>query len=210
MVGELEIAASGSTLAVEIDRDGDFMDIVPGTSSSMPFGCFGDAASVRCFAFAVATEVSLAGDLLEVDVDGIVTNLLTLTGGPGSDQMMIVGPGPLESGVIGTVALAPGLGNDCVTIGGRVGAIALTGSGDGDDRFDITSTTLAAVTLDLGDGNDVASSQSPAVTLAGAAGDDTLSGAGALTAAREATCSSRPCSDEAWPAATARSTTSIA
>ena len=179
-VGELELEASGSTLAVEIDRDGDFVDFVPGTASTMPFGCFGGIATVRCFAFAVTQKLTLEGETLEADVDGVVTNLLTLTGGAGSDRMTVAGPGPLESGVIGTVALAPGLGNDGVTVGGRVGALSVTGSGDGDDRFDITSTAIAPVTLNLGDGNDVASSLSPGVKLEGAAGNDTLSGAGAL------------------------------
>ena len=178
--GELELQASGSTLAVEIDRDGDFVDFVPGTSSAMPFGCFGGSASVRCSAFILSQELSLAGETLEVDVDGVATNLLTLTGGTGSDRMIVAGPRPFEPGVIGTVALAPGTGNDAVTVGGRVSALSLSGSGDGDDRFDLQSTTLAPVTLGLGDGNDVASSRSPAVKLEGANGDDTLSGAGAL------------------------------
>ena len=177
-------APGGSTLSVEVNRTDLGVEFVPGAATfpSGPGQCVGTAEKTICPHALVQAELRLqASSALAVSVDGVDTDLLTLTGGTERDAIVVDGPTGLEPGSIETVALSPGPGNDSVAISGAVDAIVLTGPGDGDDRYTIDSTSLANLTtLALGPGNDVASSSVANVTLEGADGEDTLSGAGTL------------------------------
>jgi Ca2+-binding RTX toxin-like protein len=167
-------APAGTTLAVAVDEVGGSVEFVPG-AASFPAGCSGTSAKTSCDPTLMATELKLAGDAVDVRVDVGAASKVTVTGGTESDSMSVVARGQ-------AIELAPGAGNDAVTVTGILySTLALTGSGDGDDRVRIDATPFFfASTLDLGSGNDVASTTSPNVTLNGAAGVDTLSGAGTL------------------------------
>ncbi len=179
----LEVAPVGasSTLAVQVRRTAAGIEFEP-AAALFPAGCTSTLLATTCPEALLATELRLQGTLLHADVElhDMTTGTVRLTGGAGADTIVVDGPlaGPHA---IGQVVLDPGAGNDSVTIGGIVNAVVLAAADPGgDDRYVVDSTTVAAATLALGDGNDVGSSKAPNLTLDGGTGDDLLSGSGAL------------------------------
>ena len=169
-------AGDGSTLAVDVVQTAAGVEFTPAAATypGLP-DCTSTLLKTTCHVDLKANELRLAAAVLDVGVTAVATNLLTLTGGPESDSIVVDGPGPTTK-----VSLAPGAGADSVTVRGAVGEIALSGSDTGDDRFLIQSTPTLASTLALGAGNDVATSTAPNLTIDGGAGNDTLIGASAL------------------------------
>jgi Ca2+-binding RTX toxin-like protein len=178
-------AAGSSTLAVQVQRTASGVEFTPAAASAP--ACTSTLLKTTCADGLIASELQLQGGLLDVDVDlhGVTTNVVRLTGGTGSDAMIV----DADAGAnhVGRVAVNPGTGNDSLTVSGNVNAVQIVDGADaviadpgGDDRYDVNSTSAAIGTLSLGDGNDVASSKSPNLTLDGGPGDDTLSGAGPL------------------------------
>ena len=181
--GVLEVApaAGSSTLAVQVERTASGIEFEPAAVSAP--GCASTLLKTTCADALIVNELALHGTVLDVDVQlhGVSTAILRLAGGPGADSMIVDGPLSGDTHSIGSLIVDPGAGNDDVTVSGLVNAITLAAPDPGDDRYVIDSTNASiGGTLTLGDGNDVATSNAPNLTLDGGPGDDTLSGAGPL------------------------------
>jgi Ca2+-binding RTX toxin-like protein len=179
-------AAGSSTLAVRVTYSAGAVTFTPAAASA-PGGagqCTSTLLTTTCGGALIDNELSLQGSVLDADVQlhGKSTGIVRLTGGPGSDSMVVDGSALPDTNSIGQVVLTPGTGNDAVTIGGNVNAISLAAPDPGgDDRYVVDSAGASiGGTLQLGDGNDFASSRASNLTLDGGAGDDRLSGAGPL------------------------------
>ena len=174
----------GSTLAVKVQRNGTTskLEFTP-AAATVPSGCDNattPGVSTCDETLVTLTELRFEGGVLSIEVDGVSTPVLSFFGGAERDTIDVDGPVGLEPGQVGTLELDPGPGNDSVTVSGRVDAITQTGSDPGDDRYVIDTDAPGAGTLQLGLGNDVATSSAPNLTLDGGTGADTLSGAGPL------------------------------
>ena len=126
----------------------------------------------------IANELALQGATLEADVElqGVSSRQVRLPGGAGNDAMTVDGPAFPDA--IGKLILDPGTGNDSVTIGGSVTTVKIvnTPGADprrlrtpgGDDRYvvDSSNPTIGG-SLQLGDGNDVATTNASGLTLDG-------------------------------------------
>ncbi|HUR86649.1 MAG TPA: MopE-related protein [Solirubrobacteraceae bacterium] len=170
--------AVGSTLVVQVEKVGLGVEFAPAAAdidAALAGVCNNTDVPGRttCTAPSVSSLLRLQGAALEVRVSGVATTLLQAVGGGANDIISVVG------GPVTTLELATGAGADSVRIGPGVAALAAAVPDVGDDRYVIESTTLAG-TLALGPGADVASSVAESLTLDGADGDDTLSGAGPL------------------------------
>ena len=169
--------AVGSTLVVQLAQTGASVDFAPAASSVHPTLAADCVELVlpsrtRCNASVMSNLLLLQGAALEVGVTGVTTAQLQAVGDAANDIISVAGP-------VALLTLTTGEGSDFVTIGAGVAALAAASPDAGDDRYVIGSAALAG-TLQLGPGNDVASSVAPALRLDGAGGDDTLSGAGDL------------------------------
>lgn len=171
-------SAGGSTLVVQARRSGTTVVFTP-AAATVPAGCTTSLAATTCPDGTLSTSLRMQAGVLAVTVDGVSTTTLTLVGGSDGDTMVVEGPVSPETGSIGTLALTPAAGNDTVSVGGAVGALAVSGSGDGDDDYAISATSPTG-TLDTGPGNDVARSAASGLTLAGGAGNDLLIGPATL------------------------------
>ncbi len=172
-------SAGGSTLALQANRNGTSVVFTP-AAALVPGGCTTSLTATTCPDAMLATSLRMEAVDLSVSVDGVSTTTLTLTAtGADADTMLVEGPVSPEPGSIGTLALTPGAGNDEISVGGSVGALTVSGSGDGDDDYAIAATALSG-TLDSGPGNDVVRSASPSLTLSGGSGNDSLIGPGTL------------------------------
>ena len=176
-------AAGSTTLAVQVQRTGAGVEFTPPAASPLPVGCSSTLLVTTCADPMIATELALQGATLEADVQllGVSTGKLRLTGGPGSDTMTVVGA--VSPNGIGELILNPGAGNDSVQVSGNIGTITQSPPVDpgGDDRYVIDSFNgTIGGSLQLGSGNDVASTNASGLTLDGGAGDDRLSGRGTL------------------------------
>ncbi len=174
-------AAGSTTLAVQVQRTGAGVEFTP--AAAMAPGCVTTLLKTTCPDLMIATELALQGGTLEADVQlqGVSTGKLRLTGGPGSDTMTVVGA--VSPNGIGELILNPGAGNDSVQVSGNVGTITQSPAVDpgGDDRYVIDSFNgTIGGSLQLGSGNDVASTNATGLTLDGGPGDDRLSGRGTL------------------------------
>ncbi len=179
-------AAGSSTLAVQVQRTASGVEFTPAaaTAPGLPGECTSTLLKTTCADAMIANELGLAGAVLDVDVElhGVSTAILRLTGGPGSDAMIVDGPVAPDPSSVGTLILDPGTGNDSVTVSGTVNAITLAAPDPGGDDSYVIASTGASIggSLQLGDGNDIASSSAPNLTLDGGTGDDRLSGSGPL------------------------------
>ncbi len=172
-------AAGGSTLAVQIRRSGAGVEFAPAAAAA-PAGCASAAGVTTCPGTLVSSELRLQAPIVQAGVAGVSTSKLTFEGGGENDALVVDGP-EAPAAPIGEVALQPGGGDDSITVQGRVNAITLAGADAGNDRYVITSTSTSITgTLQLGPGNDFASSYAPNLTLDGGTGDDTLIGNGEL------------------------------
>jgi Ca2+-binding RTX toxin-like protein len=183
-------AAGSSTLAVEVQRTPAGVEFSPAAASA-PAGCTTTLLLTTCADGMIANELALQGAVLDADVQlhNTTTAILRLTGGAGSDAVSV--DGPVFPTAIGKVLVDPGTGNDSVSVSGSVGAIKIVNAPGadppavadpgGDDSYllDSANATISG-TLQLGDGNDVGSSNAPGLTLDGGIGDDRLSGRAAL------------------------------
>ncbi|MFP5365241.1 MAG: calcium-binding protein [Thermoleophilia bacterium] len=171
-------AAGGSTLAVGVEQTVAGVEFTP-AATTFPDGpgeCVSTLEKTTCDPLLVTSELRMQGSILHAAVTGVATPLLTLAGGDESDSVVVDG-----AGAVGTLALDPGAGADSVTVRGGVAAITLAAGDTGADRYLVQSSSATITgTLELGDGNDVASSLAPNLHLDGGAGDDLLSGAGRL------------------------------
>jgi Ca2+-binding RTX toxin-like protein len=186
--GVLRAAPSGgsTTLAVQVVHTPGVITFTPAAASApgLPGQCTSTLLATTCGDALVNNELSLQGSVLEADVQlhGKTTGIVRLTGGAAADSMSVEGSIFPDTNSIGQVVLTPGTGNDSVRIGGNVNAIGLAAPDPGgDDRYVVDSANAAiGGSLQLGDGNDVGSSNAPNLTLDGGTGDDMLSGAGPL------------------------------
>ncbi len=172
-------ANGGSTLAVQVAPEpGDPTKVrfTPAAADAGP--CVSSAGWTTCPATQLDQELSLQGAIVQIAVKDVATQKLVAHGGPESDAIVVDGPDPAS---IDLLSLDPGAGDDTVTVSDNVKQIELVAPDAGNDRYDIRSNLPTITnTLDLGAGNDVASSAAPNLTMQGGAGDDTLMGAGTL------------------------------
>jgi Ca2+-binding RTX toxin-like protein len=168
-------AGAVQSLVVQVRQTPEGVEFAPAAVTA-PAGCPTVGEVTRCPAAALSASLTLEGGVLDVAVRGVTTAALHVTGSPETDSIVVDGP-------VAALSLAPGAGDDAVTVSGAVSAIDLVAPDPGDDRYVIEAAGPAiGGTLNLGDGNDVASSRAPNLTLDGGSGDDTLSGAGPLLA----------------------------
>ncbi len=175
----------GSTLALDVERvDADPSDagftgelVFTPAAASAP-ACTTTVAATTCPESLVVSELRFEATVLAVGVDNVATPRLKFVGGNERDTIVVQGP-TLDPRDVDELILNPGLGNDSITVGGRVNVISLATPDAGDDRYTIGETP-ATGSLPLGSGADVASSQSPGLTLDGGDGNDTLSGSGPM------------------------------
>ncbi len=183
--GVLQAAPAGgsTTLAVQVVHTPGVVTFTPAAASA-PGGCASSLLTTTCSALLIDNELSLQGSILEADVrlHGKTTGIVRLTGGASNDSMSVEGSILPDANFINQVVLTPGMGNDFVRIGGNVNAISLAAPDPGgDDRYVVDSSSGAiGGSLQLGDGNDVASSNAQNLTLDGGTGNDVLTGSGPL------------------------------
>ena len=185
-------AAGSSTLAVRVQRTPGGVEFSPPAASPLPVGCSSTLLVTTCSGPMIATELALQGATLEADVElpgASSVGILRLTGGAGNDAVTV--DGPAFPAVIGKLLVDPGTGDDSVRVGGSVNTVRIvnTPGADppaapdpgGDDQYVIDSSNATiAGSLQLGDGNDVASTNALSLTLDGGNGSDRLSGRGSL------------------------------
>ena len=176
-------AAGSTTLVLQVQRTGAGVEFTPAAATAP--GCATTLLTTTCPDSMIATELALQGTTLEagVELHGVSTTRLRLTGGPGADTVTVDGAVSPDPNSIGELILSPGAGNDSVHVSGNVATITQTPAADpgGDDRYDIDSSNpTIGGSLQLGSGNDVASTNASGLTLDGGTGDDRLSGRGTL------------------------------
>ena len=170
-------APGGSTLVVQALKTGLGVEFAP-AAVTFPVTCSNAMVAGRtvCPVGLLAARLEFTGTVVEAGARDVSSATVAFAPTGGANDIFVVD----TTGPVGTVEVRPGAGADAITVAGAVSRIDLVGVDPGDDRYDIRSTGLAAGTLALGPGNDVASSASTALTLDGGDGDDTLSGAGPL------------------------------
>jgi Ca2+-binding RTX toxin-like protein len=173
-------APGGSTLVVQALKTGLGVEFSP-AAVTFPVTCSNAMVAGRtlCPAGLLSTRLEFTGTVVEAGARDVTRTTVAFPPTGGANDAF----GVDTAGAVGTVAVSPGAGADSVTVAGAVGRITLVGADPGDDRYDIRSPGLAAGTLALGAGNDVAASVALALTLDGGSGDDTLSGASPLLGA---------------------------
>jgi Ca2+-binding RTX toxin-like protein len=185
--GELaaEPANSGATLAVTVRRvDATHVEFSPAPVSVTAPGCdplAPGALSLVCQTSSLANALRLDGLIVEVEVRGVATALLSIDGGAESDAITV--EGPAAPATITKLALVSGAGADTIDVSGGVAQITDdAGADSSDDRYTISSTSITVPsTISPQDGDDIVRAADPDVAIAGGDGNDTLSGAGALT-----------------------------
>jgi len=173
-----EPVSAASALVVQVQQVGLVVEFSPAAvdtgADPLPATC-NNLTPGKTICGAPSNAMVLQGSVVEAGVHDVSTTILSFAGAGANDAFRVDGVG-----AIGTVVVAPAGGADSIAVAGGVGAFVLSGLDAGDDRYDLQSTGLAAGTLSLGAGNDVAASRSPGLALDGGPGEDTLSGPSVL------------------------------
>jgi len=146
----------------------------------LPAGCVSTPTTTRCAASLMSAELDIDAPVVQVEISGIPTALLRIDGGNDTDTITVVGPA--APATVGSLEVFTGPGADELNVSGRVSQIH-DDSGAADespDRYVIQSPTITGELRPAG-GDDVVVTNSPALALDGEAGNDTLTGPGALT-----------------------------
>ncbi len=149
-------------------------------AASAPGGCTNNGTlSTSCPASLMATSLAVTANVVQVDIRGVKTATMTITGGPDTDAISVEGPAA-PADFVGTLNVTTGDGGDQLTVRGNVQTVHDTSGADtGADRYTIASPAITGDLAPAG-GNDVVVTDAPALTLDGGDGDDTLTGPGAL------------------------------
>lgn len=184
------VPASVSTIAITVRRSGASVVFTPGALSA-PAGCSPtgpNVASTSCPATLMTDALTIAANVVQVDISGVATKVMTINGGANTDAITVEGP---PTGTIGVLRVRTGPGGDDLTVRGNVTRIEddSTGTTSGPspmpisdtspDRYTITAPVTSGVLQPAG-GDDVVTTTAASLTLDGGDGRDTLSGPGPL------------------------------
>jgi Ca2+-binding RTX toxin-like protein len=177
-------AAGFSTIAISVVAGPTGVVFTPGALSA-PAGCAPtgqNVASTTCDPTLMASSLTIAASVVQVDVRGVATHLMTIQGGADTDAISVTGPAaPLA---VDNLVVGTGPGGDDLTIRGNVkhvqdtstlGAVADTSP----DRYVVESPAITG-SLQPAGGDDLVTTDAPALVLDGAEGNDTLTGPGDL------------------------------
>ncbi len=147
-----------------------------------PAGCAPtgpNTPSTTCPAAVMATSLTVAASVVQVDIRGVETQRMTINGGADTDAISVQGPAA-PADFVGRLDVFSGAGGDAVTVRGNVQQINDTSGADtGADRYVVEAPAITGGLQPAG-GNDVVVTDAPALTLNGGEGDDTLTGPGPL------------------------------
>jgi Ca2+-binding RTX toxin-like protein len=149
-------------------------------AATAPAGCTNNGTtSTTCPASLMATSFTITASVVQVDIRGVETATMNITGGADTDTITVQGPAA-PADFVGTLNVTTGGGGDELTVRGNVQTIHdFSGADTGADRYTIESPALTGDLAPAG-GNDIVISDAPAIALDGGDGDDTLTGPGAL------------------------------
>ena len=149
-------------------------------AAGAPGGCTNNGTlSTTCPASLMATSLAVTANVVQVDIRGVKTATMTITGGPDTDAISVEGPAA-PADFVGTLNVTTGDGGDQLTVRGNVQTVHdVSGADTGADRYTIESPAITGDLAPAG-GNDVVVTDAPALTLDGGDGDDTLTGPGPL------------------------------
>ena len=148
--------------------------------ASAPAGCTPTGTiSTSCPASRMLTSLTVTAAVVQVDIRGVKTGTMTITGGANTDTISVQGPAA-PADFVGVLNVTTGDGGDALTVRGNVQQVHDSSAGDtGADRYVIESPAITGDIAPAG-GNDVVVSDAPALALNGGDGDDTLTGPGAI------------------------------
>jgi Ca2+-binding RTX toxin-like protein len=148
-------------------------------AQTSPAGCTSTGTTTTCPASLMATSLTVTAAVVQVDIRGVETGTMTITGGANTDSISVQGPAA-PADFVGVLNVTTGDGGDALTVRGNVHEVHDSSAGDtGADRYVIESPDITGDLAPNG-GNDVVVSDAPALTLNGGDGDDTLTGPGPI------------------------------
>ena len=150
-------------------------------AASAPGGCSNNGTiSTSCPASLMATSMTVMANVVQVDIRGVQTGTMTITGGADTDSIRVDGPAA-PADFVGVLNVTTGDGGDALTVRGNVQQVHDSSAGDtGADRYIVESPAITGDLAPAG-GNDVVVTDAPALALDGGDGDDTLTGPGPMT-----------------------------
>jgi Ca2+-binding RTX toxin-like protein len=148
--------------------------------ASAPAGCTPNGTiSTSCPASLMVSSLTVTAAVVQVDIRGVETGTMTITGGANTDSISVQGPAA-PADFVGVLNVTTGDGGDALTVRGNVQQVHDSSAGDtGADRYVIEAPAITGDLAPAG-GNDVVVSDAPALVLNGDDGDDTLTGPGPL------------------------------
>ncbi|MDP2711176.1 MAG: MopE-related protein [Solirubrobacteraceae bacterium] len=179
---ELRPATGFTTLAIAAGATPGGDVVFTPAAVSAPAACTqSPPISTTCPVSLMSSLLDAEASILQVDIRGVVTAHMKLTGGPETDTIIVEGPAAVGA-TVGLLDIVSGEGADDITVRGNVTEIQ-DDSGGADtspDRYVIESPDITG-TLDPGGGDDVIVSDAPGLPLDGGDGNDTLTGPGVLS-----------------------------
>ena len=149
-------------------------------AATAPAGCTNNGTiSTSCPASLMATSLTVTAAVVQVDIRGVETGTMTITGGANTDSISVQGPAA-PADFVGVLNVTTGDGGDALTVRGNVQQVHDSSGGDtGADRYIVESPAITGDLAPAG-GNDVVVTDAPALALNGGDGDDTLTGPGTI------------------------------
>ena len=145
-----------------------------------PAACTSTLTTTTCPATAMSAALTIDANVVQVDIRGVETALMKIDGGPDTDTITVQGPAA-PGDFINLLEVFTGPGGDDLTVRGNVGQIQDTSGGadTSPDRYIVESPAITG-NLRPGGGDDLVTTDAPALTLDGGDGNDTLTGPGPL------------------------------
>ena len=176
-------AAGFSTVAITVVGAGGNVTFTPAAESPIPAGCAGTrlsgATSTVCQASSLTSSLTVTAAVVQVDIRGVETGTMTITGGADTDSISVQGPAA-PADFVGVLNVTTGDGGDALTVRGNVQTVHDSSGGDtGADRYIVEAPAITGDLAPAG-GNDVVVTDAVALALNGGAGDDTLTGPGTI------------------------------
>jgi Ca2+-binding RTX toxin-like protein len=177
-------AAGFSTIAITVVAGPTGVVFTPGALSA-PAGCTPTGQSVpstTCAAASMSGSLTVTANVVQVDIRGVATNLMTIQGGADTDAIAV--QGPAAPAAVNSLVVRTGPGGDDLTIRGNVVSVDDTSTlgatlDTSPDRYVVEDPGLTGH-LEPAGGDDLVTTDAPGLTLDGADGNDTLTGPGPL------------------------------
>lgn len=149
-------------------------------AATAPGSCSNNGTvSTSCPASLMATSFTVTANVVQVDIRGVETGTMTITGGADTDSISVQGPAS-PADFVGVLNVTTGDGGDALTVRGNVQQVHDSSGGDtGADRYIVEAPAITGELAPAG-GNDVVVTDAIALALNGGDGDDTLTGPGAI------------------------------